>query len=339
MTDAQLTELLKQYSPAIRDAIIAGIREIRDNVVLKQVVEMVERGDVEGALRALGYNPAVFNTYYMTMMRAAEAGGAILMAALPKYGEDAAGLKFVNRFNVRDRDMEKWLGEKSSSLIINIEEDMRFAVRSIMQQGASEGRNPRNIALDIVGRMDRTTGKREGGAIGLGEREIYWSNNARTKLLNLDKSYFDMKLRDARFDSVVRKAIEEGKPLSQDTVDKLTDRYRARALLHRGETIGRTEALSALNKSEYEATRQALAKSDLPLEAAKKVWDSAGDGRVRHTHREMDGQTVGIDEPFVSPSGARLMHPHDTSLNAPGAEVIDCRCKVRYEIDYLWRYR
>lgn len=343
MTERQLIELLDKYGPQIRDAILTGIRDIRDNARLSEIIRMIERNDVEGALRALGYNPAVFNRYYTVMMQVFEQGGMMLMAGLPKYTPDAAGVQTMLRFNVRDPAAEKWLAERSSSLVTGIGEDVRESVRSTLEDGMRAGRNPRSVALDLVGRYNRETGRREGGMIGLSEREQAWARSARQKLLTLDPSYFDMTMRDARFDSIVRTAIESGRSLSDADVTRLVDRYKDIALKNRGDQIGRTEALAALNRSEYEATRQALEQSALPLAAAKKVWDSAGDARVRNTHRQMDGQAVGIDEPFVSPSGARMMHPHDTSMIADSKlrakETIACRCRVRYDIDFLYRYR
>jgi len=331
--EKQLLELLERYSPAIRDAILAGIRDIRDNARLNEIVAMIEQRNIEGALRALGYNPAVFNTYHSMMVQAFQQGGMMMIAMQPKYTPDSDGLMTMLRFNVRDPAAERWLAERSSALVTNIEEDVRLAVRDTLREGMEEGRNPRSVALDLVGRYNSTTGHREGGIVGLGEREQTWARNVRQKLLMLDASYFGMKLRDKRFDGIVRKAIAEGKPLTADQVTKLTDRYRDRALKHRGDTIGRTEALAALNRSEYEATKQALAQSNLPSDAAAKIWDAKNDNLTRHSHREMDGQRVGIEEAFVSPvTGARLLHPGDTTLGATGKDVIACRCRIRYDI-------
>ena len=213
---------------------------------------------------------------------------------------------------------------------------MRAAVRNTLADGMANGRNPTSVALDLVGRYNRTTNRREGGMVGLSDRDQKWSLNVRDELIRLDEKYFDRKMRDKRFDAIVRNAIASGKPLTQAQVTKLVSRYREIALKNRGDTIGRTEALAALNRSEWESTRQALEQSNLPLEAAQKEWDDAGDNDVRHTHAAMNGQRVGIDEPFVSPSGARLMHPHDRSLGAGGEEIIDCRCRVKYVIDFAY---
>jgi hypothetical protein len=66
-----------------------------------------------------------------------------------------------------------------------------------------------------------------------------------------------------------------------------------------------------------------------------KRWLTARDNRVRvaqgssrFDHRRMDGVTVPIDEPFVTPAGSRLMYPGDRSLGAPAGEVVNCRCTV-----------
>jgi hypothetical protein len=216
--------------------------------------------------------------------------------------------------------------------------ETRTFVRNALEQGLAEGRNPRNVALDLVGRYDRRTGHREGGIVGLSEREELWARNARQRLINLDPAYFRLNLRDRRFDATVQAAIDSGRPLPAAVVDKLAARYRDNALRLRGENIGRTEALAALNKSEYLAMVQASEQSDLPTSAIVKVWDSAGDARVRPAHRELDGTRVAIDEPFISPTTKKpMMHPGDTSLRATGPDVIACRCRVRYEIDFAAR--
>lgn len=331
-----LEQLLEKLAPDVAAAFRAAIADITDNTILLQVVEAIERNDVEGAFRALGFSPASFNNFAATLQNVFQAGANAMLATFPKYATGADGIKTVIRFNVRDPRAEQWLRDEAGNLITNIEQDVRNAVRNTMQVGMAEGRNPRNVALDIVGRINPRTGDREGGVVGLSEQGEKWSRNARQRLLTLDEGYFDLALRDKRFDGTVRAAIAAGKPLPVETVDKLVDRYRMNALQHRGETIGRTEALAALNRSEWLATKQAVEQGNLRADAVKRVWDSAGDRRVRPAHKALDGQSVGLDEPFVSPlTGARMMHPGDTSLNAPGKEVIDCRCRVRTVVDWF----
>ncbi len=86
-------------------------------------------------------------------------------------------------------------------------------MRITLERGQLEGNNPRVTALDIVGRIDPVTKKRVGGVIGLTNNQEQWVANGRRYLEQLDSKYFNLELRDKRFDGTVKKAIEAGKPL------------------------------------------------------------------------------------------------------------------------------
>lgn len=62
----------------------------------------------------------------------------------------------------------------------------------------------------------------------------------------------------------------------------------------------------------------------------KKSWLATIDGRTRHEHALLDGQTVDTDKPFKV-DGYELMFPGDTS--APGYLVYNCRCTVIAAVD------
>lgn len=336
MDEKTFLAALEKFAPSIQQVFLEAIRTITDDAVLAQLIKAIEAGDAEAAYRAIGYSTSVFNRFVALLTTTFEHGGMMMMASFPKYATDATGMKSVFRFNIRDRAAETWLRDRSSTLVTQIENDVRINVRNTLVAGAEAGRNPRSTALDLVGRYNPQTKQREGGVVGLGQREEYWSRSARIKLEVLDGSYLDMKLRDKRFDSIVIAAIKDGRSLPPETVSRLVDRYRANALRHRGETIGRTETLAALNRSEFESVRQALQQSDLPLAASTKEWDSTGDSAVRPEHRYLDGQRVGIDEPFVTRDGTRMMHPGDITLGATGNDVIACRCRVKYRTDFAY---
>lgn len=334
MNEQAFLEALAKFAPAIQKAFIDAIQDISDSAILDQVTAALEKGDADAAWRALGYRTSVFNGIVAVLRSTFEQGALLMMATLPKYVRDREGIKGALRFDIRDRRAEDWLANQSSSLITKIDADIRTSVRTALTQGLAQGRNPNNVALDIIGRYDRQTGHREGGLIGLGEREQLWTQNTRDKLARLDPSYFQLTLRDKRFDSTVSAAIASDQPLPQQTIDKLVDRYKSNALRFRGETIGRTETLPSLNRSEFESTRQALERAGLPPAAATKEWDSTGDDKVRPEHRELDGQRVPIDQPFVTSQGVRMLHPGDISLGASGNSVIACRCRVKYKVDF-----
>lgn len=330
----ELDALAQLFAPQIRDAFLAAIQDIVDTVLLNQVIDAVQAGDVERAFRVIGFSAAAMRPITAMIEKAFETGGILTGKTFPTYLNTPSG-KAVFRFDVRNSRAEKWLREQSSSLVVDITEDARTNIRTVITAGMQEGRNPRNVALDIVGRIDQSTGHRVGGVVGLTTPQEYWVRNTRQKLIALDPTYFDRALRDKRFDRTVQAAIDSGKPLPADVVEKLVLRYKDNALKYRGEMIGRTEAMQSLNASEYEATLQAVDLGATKAGDVQREWDSAHDNRVRWSHRVLNGQKVGLSQPFVSPSGARMMHPGDTSLGAGGSEVIGCRCRARTIVNWL----
>lgn len=213
--------------------------------------------------------------------------------------------------------------------------DQEQAIRQTVEQGLADGRNPRNVALDLVGRLNRQSGRREGGIVGLTSQQAGYVANARRQIEELDAGYFDRKLRDKRFDRTVAKAIREGKPLARADVDRITGRYADRLLAHRGEVMARTESIAALHAGQFEAARQLVESGKVRADQITKVWDATGDARTRPSHAAMDGQAVGLNEAFTTPGGFRMMHPHDASLGAPADEIINCRCFMAIRVKYL----
>lgn len=62
----------------------------------------------------------------------------------------------------------------------------------------------------------------------------------------------------------------------------------------------------------------------------KKTWIAVLDSRTRDAHRELDGQTVPINEPFVNSIG-KIMCPGDPS--ADGANLWNCRCTMITQLE------
>lgn len=321
-------------TPEIREAFLAVIQDIVDNAIIVDMIDAIERGDIEAAFRAVGFSEAALRPLTAAIERAFELGGIYTGDTFPKYLNTPSG-RAIFRFDPRNSRAEAWLRDHSSTLVQRLKGEALTNMRETLTEAMAAGRNPRSTALDIAGRIDPKTGHRVGGIVGLTENQMRWVANTRRDLENLDDNYFTRALRDKRFDRTVEKAIREGKPLDAETINKLVLRYKDNTLKYRAESIARTESIQSLNRAEYEAHKQAVDMGAVNQGAMKRVWDSAGDSRVRWSHRKLDGQTVGIDEPFISPSGAKMMFPGDTSLGAPADEVVMCRCRVRLKVDWL----
>lgn len=310
------------------------MQDVVDNALIGRLIGNIKDGRIRNAFHTLGFTPAAMRPITASIERAFEQGGVMKGGTFPKYINTSDG-RAVFRFDVRNSRAEAWLRDKSSQLVTNLTEEARINTQSVIQRGVIDGRNPRSIALDLVGRIDPQTGQRSGGVIGLTTRQEGWVANVRRDLENLDERYFTRSLRDKRFDSLVRKAIDSGRALSSGDIDRLTGRYKTAALRYRAETVARTEANRALNQSDWEASMQAVDLGAVKLQDVEREWDTSGRSNVRDTHRKMDGQRRGLNEPFESPSGARLMQPGDTSLGAPAEEVANCVCRVKTVIDFL----
>lgn len=217
-------------------------------------------------------------------------------------------------------------------------------MRETLVAGMEAGRNPRSTALDIVGRVNRETQRREGGILGLTSQQAQWVRNAQAELASGDpvqmSRYLQRGRRDKRFDSIVRRAIREGRPVSPEDVGRLTGRYSDRLLKLRGDTIARTEALTSTHAGQREGMQQLIDSGAVNPSQVRRIWKATGDGRTRDSHLALHGESVGWNEPFISPAtGAQMMHPGDTSRGASGEDTIQCRCWMETRVDYLGNLR
>lgn len=325
--------------PEIRDAFLNAVAEITDRAVVDEMVKAIEAGDFETLYKMTGITPAVFDNLLTEIEKTYAEAGTATVKDWPKVIRTGVGL-FIPSFNMRNTAVENELSVYSSEFITNITDEIKENIRTILTEGQARGDNPRSTALNIVGRIDPTTKKRVGGVIGLSSNQVKWVVDVRKYLEGLNKMYLQLGLRDKRFDSIVQKAIETGQPLSAGKISQIVTAYEQKALKFRADAIARTEAIGAINRAETAAIRQALDEGQITKNMVRKWWDDTGDMRTRKTHLEMGrkyskDKAIPIDEPFIFPDGQKCMYPGDTSMGLSAREVINCRCKVQYDIDFL----
>jgi len=323
-TAKQIEAFMASLEPAIARAFRQAVESIRSRANISQLEAAIAAMDYERAFAAAGIRDyAWVQVPEATRAAYAQAGAFTIASDVPK----SFGLSF-NINNPRARD---WIAAHSSRFVTEVNLGQQRAIRAIITNGFEAGRNPRSVALDIVGRVSQQTGRRTGGVIGLHEQFADFATNARTQLASLDSGYFTRTRRDKRFDSVVRRAIESGESLTEKQIDAIIGSYENRLLQTRATTIARTEALSSMNAAADEALHQVVDEGLAPASAITKVWDATLDQRTRPTHFDANGQEAPLDQPFIV-GGYAMMHPGDE--NAPPEEVIGCRCIVRHKIDF-----
>lgn len=313
--------LLDRYGEEIARAFMREVGELANRADLQRMIAAIEAGNIEGAIQALNLNPESYDQMLEAIRTGYVESGNVSASRMPAWAQI--------RFSARNPRAESWLQEHSSTLVREIMEDQRVAIRQALMAGMEQGANPKTAALDIVGRVNRVTGKREGGIVGLTSVQEGYARTAEAELLSGDptqlRNYLQRARRNKTFDRAVNKAIETGQPLPADTARKAARAYRGRLLQLRGDMIGRTEALTSVRAANHEAFRQAVEAGKVAEADVTRIWRDASDRRVRHSHRMMDGQVVqGLTARFVSPTGATLLYPGDPS--APADERIGCRC-------------
>lgn len=335
-TNRSIEALIEDWAPQLQRAFLDAVYAMRDRAQIELIAELLEKGDVDGAIRAVGLDPVSLRTFDETLAKAFEAGGRAVTDSIPALRE-ASGHILKVLFDVRNPAAQEWLRTHSSWLITEVMADQREMIRNFLVAGMEAGNNPKTVALDLVGRVNKRTGRREGGVIGLTSSQSEWVRSYEARLRSGDpaqmRAAMEMELGDERFDPTVEKAIREGKPIPAAKITKMVEAYKNRALRYRAEVIGRTEAMTSLHEAQMQGWRQAIDRGQVKVETLVKVWASARDERVRGTHRVLNGQAIPFEASFVSPSGATLRYPGDPK--APVREIAMCRCHMTVRMDFL----
>jgi len=324
----RLDSLIKEFEPSVQKAFRESVDNIRNPASMSRLIQHIDAFDIDAVARELKINPASFRPIDKAVSEAFEVGGNFAAKTAPVRGSSV-----TIQFDMRNATAERILRDQSAKFVSEVSADTRNVISQTLSRGMERGQNPKTTALDLVGRVNMATGRREGGAIGLTASQEQWVSAYADKLREGDPSALEYNLRDKRFDRIVRKAQAEGRALSEAEIRSMVVNYRNRALRYRAETIARTETLTAMNAATYENMRQMIERGEINEAIVQKVWFSSNDGKVRHTHTVLNKTKVPFRADFVSPSGARLLHPGDP--NAPAAEIINCRCWLAFDADFF----
>lgn len=280
------------------------VRDIKSSLDLETIADLLETGRFEEALtEALRRAPALGGLYTDAFIAAAKDTAEFLNR----------NLEFlVVSFDQTNPFAMQVARENQLRLVREFTQSQVRATREAILEGIRTGANPIQQARNFK------------DSIGLTEHQVKAVNNYKRLLSEGDKAVFDRALRDKRFDSVIRRAIEEGKPLTRTQINRMVDRYRERFIDFRARTIARTEALGSVHSGNLAMYEQAIA-AGLDPNSLSEEWETALDERVRGSHSSMHGQIVNFGERFVSGRGNTTLHPGGFGIPE---EDIQCRCAV-----------
>lgn len=314
-TQQQTEQALAQQEPPIEAAFLAAVAA---TVAGASLVSLLGLSDEE-IIEQISFTAGDLSETNETVRDAYKAG-----AQLEETGR---------KFDMTEQEVTDWLNDRARQFVERVNEQQAEAIRLIILNGRLTGRSPREIVQDILGRKTLTS-RRQGGVVGRTDSQAQWLINAREELASGDPSkmndYLNRKLRDRKFDRLVKRYIKRERRVNQADIDKIVSAYSQNLLRQRAKMIAQTQVHTAFEKGRRDAWEQAVRAGTVNPDDLRKKWRSERDKRVRLTHRALNGNSEPFDQPFVSPSGATLMYPGDPS--APASEVVNCRCNLLYSV-------
>jgi hypothetical protein len=199
--------------------------------------------------------------------------------------------------------------QNSLRLIRDVTQEQRQTIRDALADAVEQGLNPRQAAVMLR------------DSIGLTPAQQEYVSNYRQSLQDGSARALDYELRDRRYDAATRRG-----DLTDSQIETMTSRYQQRLLNYRAEVIARTESMRAVHEGATDMWRQATASGDVDSDSVVRTWRTSHDGRVRASHRAMDGQQASLGDAFRTGDGVELEYPGDP--DAPPEESIQCRCVV-----------
>lgn len=313
-TADRLNRLLDQQEVRIATIFRTAISDLKTEIDLDDLADMLEQGRVNEALDRLKH--------------AAEALGSASNVAFVTAGQSTADFLTgagVGRVVFNQVNLLAVAAMQASrlDLIREFTAEQLRATSVALVSGVEAGSNPRAQARNFR------------DSIGLTNKQ--WSHvtsyRAALDRVGLDDTAaanaLHRALRDGRGDKQIKAAAAAGRKLPPEKIDWLVQRYTERYVKHRSEVIGRTEAMRAVNQGNEEAYRQAIADGTLRADQIVREWRTRIDGRERLTHMLLNGQKRGWGETWETEHAIgekALKYPGDP--DAPAVETVQCRCAL-----------
>lgn len=128
----------------------------------------------------------------------------------------------------------------------------------------------------------------------------------------------DIRWNVKKMNSEVLQGILQGEPM-----DRIASRLSN--VIGMDETAAIRNARTMVTGAENKGRQDSYARATADGIILQKEWLATNDGRTRHWHAELDGQTVPQDKPFSNAVGL-IMFPGDPGAHP--ANVYNCRCSM-----------
>lgn len=333
-------QLISELEPEIWRAFMASVTDLQANVDWRALLDALTRTDIEGAIAALNINEAAWAEYSSKMTQAYALAGASTTAQIQAQGLGGIG----TRFRMTNPGAQEWIRQNVANRVVGFSEEQTQVARMVIEAGFGRGQGPRNIAVDLAGRVQG--GSRAGGALGLDAPRAARLQAVTQGMRTADgvrglviarqdgKLALRYKVNPATEQRIIR-AYKSGTAVPEAD-QAISERQYSNALLKaRADTVANTETANAVMSGRMEQWRQLIETKGIDPESVIKTWHHRRGASKDHRpdHLAMSGKSVrGLFTPFVFPDGAQLQYAHDPDGGAK--HVIGCGCDTTFRVDH-----
>ena len=326
----QIEALAASLEGGLKHAILGYLLTHKDAVSLKALIEAIESGSIAKVLDIItGTTKAAAAQGVTDAIASSVWAGAVL--ATSNINMKLRGAAFA--FDKLNPQLLEFINGYSFELIRRIDEQTVEAIKEVMHDGMKGGHGAAKIAREIKQAIGLTPKQSKAVSNFRKELETFhlrssataWNlgepidrvNGHQVIRIGPDGKPLDgieaRRLRDFRFDKTLIKAMQTGKPLTPEQIDKMVAAYERKYLRYRSETIATTEALRTTNQGVQEAWRQAIQTGKADALLVRRQWIVAKDERRCAHCSAVPGMNhklgVPFDQPFKTPHGALMLPP------------------------------
>ena len=250
-----LTRLAARLEPRLRREFLRAVEAVRGEVDLEALAQAVESGQVpEIELRA---RLAELQGRLVTIPPVLQQG---FLLGAQAGAEDLARSGVSLRFDLVNPRAVEWVRARAAELVVEVTEETRQAVRSLVEQAFTEGRDARRTAREIR------------DVIGLTDRQAQAVQRFRERL------------------------AEEG--VEDLTASLRAVRYAQAQLRLRSQTIARTEIMTASHAGQDALWTEARTRGLIDPARTRRIWIATEDDRLEPLCEALDGQEAEMQGPF-----------------------------------------
>lgn len=327
--------LLQTHGRLIAEAIAEAIYAARSAVDMQALSAAIDARDYVLAGQLLRMDDA-------TLFRVSEAARGAYVSAGQSVAQVLPGAVGVFAFNGNHPRAIEFVREQGALLVqnINATPDLLPQIRAVIEDGIQVGRGGDAVARDIVGSVNRLTGRREGGMLGLDSQRAERLNAVRTGMATpegvrgmvtrgrdgaLRVNYQVNRATEQR----ILRAYERGEAVSAADRAISLRQYENKLLKERGAVIARDQAHTAQAMGQREGWQQLIESGKVKDVLKRWQWNEGNQKEAREDHKALSTMPgIPFDRPFTMGDGTQMMMPHDPAGGA--RHNLGCHCTAFY---------